>query len=57
MFHKISVDLQEKFAEAVTKISDKSIERGMLRAYSRDNLGDYDESLIPESIDCRRRFK
>ena len=43
-------DLREKFATAVDNISLNSIQRGFIRAYSKDKTGDENMEMIPESL-------
>ena len=40
----------ENFENAVDDISLNAIQRGFVRAYSRDAKGDVDMELVPESI-------
>ena len=47
---KSNNDLQEKPVEAVNAISLDSIQRGSLRAYSRDAKGNVKENLIPDTL-------
>ena len=49
-FPKNNEDLVQKCKAAFRKISLDSIQRGFMRAYSRDADGNVDESIIPESI-------
>ena len=44
-------DLKNKFQDAVNKISFDSIQRGFLRAYSKNEEGSEDSSLIPDSLE------
>ena len=43
-------ELLEYFNDAVDEISLNAIQRGFVRAYSRDSKGDVDMELVPESI-------
>jgi hypothetical protein len=43
-------DVKAKFKAAKEKISPRAIQKGFLRSYSRDENGDLDEDLIPDSI-------
>ena len=43
-------DLEDKVTDAVNSISLNDIQRRFMRAYSRDENGDENPSLIPESI-------
>ena len=49
-FPKSNDDLEDKVTDAVNSISLNAIQRGFMRAYSRDENGDEDPSLIPETI-------
>ena len=44
-------DLQNKFQDAVNKISLDSIQHGFIRAYSKNEGGSEDSSLIPDSLE------
>ena len=44
-------DLKNKFQDAVSKISLDSIQRGFIRAYSKNEEGSEDSSLIPDSLE------
>ena len=49
-FPKSNDDLEDKVTDAVDSISLNAIQRGPIQAYSRDENGDENPSLIPESI-------
>ena len=49
-FPKGDIDLENKFQTAVNYISVGAIQRGFLRAYSRDSKGNDDKSLIPDAL-------
>ena len=49
-FPKNNDDLQQKFKTAVSRITERSIQRGFMRAYSRDAKGDENSSLVPLSL-------
>ena len=44
-------DLKNKFQDAVNKISLDSIQRGFIRAYSKNEERSEDSSLIPDSLE------
>ena len=44
-------DLKNKFQDAGNKISLDSIQRGFIRAYSKNEEGSEDSSLIPGSLE------
>ena len=44
-------DLKNKFQDAVNKISLDSIQRGFIRAYSKNEEESEDSSLIPDSLE------
>ena len=44
-------DLKNKFQDAVNKISLESIQRGFIRAYSKNEERSEDSSLIPDSLE------
>ena len=44
-------DLKNKFQDAVNKISLDSIQRRFIRAYSKNEEGSEDSSLIPDSLE------
>jgi len=43
-------DLRLKFQRAIDQITPREIQKGFRRAYSRNEFGDQDDSLIPEPI-------
>tara|TARA_B100000809_G_C15108852_1_gene519778 strand:+ start:280 stop:1722 length:1443 start_codon:yes stop_codon:yes gene_type:complete len=47
---KHTEDLVSKFNTAVTKVSDEAIQKGFIRAYSRDAFGNEDDSLVPNTL-------
>ena len=49
-FPKGDIDLENKFQTVVNDISLDTIQRGSLRAYSRDSKGNDDKSLIPDAL-------
>ena len=49
-FPKNNEELKEKFNKAVAQIDERRIQRGFIRAYSRDKKGDEDSSLVPLSL-------
>ena len=49
-FPKGDIDLENKFQTAVNDISLDTIQRGSLRAYSRDSKGNDEKSLIPDAL-------
>ena len=49
-FPKGDIALENKFQTAVNDISLDTIQRGSLRAYSRDSKGNDDKSLIPDAL-------
>ena len=49
-FPKGDIDLENKFQTAVNDISLDTIQRGSLRAYSRDSKGNDDKSLIADAL-------
>ena len=49
-FPRSNDDLEDKVTDAVNSIFLNAIQRGFMRAYSRDENGDEDPSFIPESI-------
>merc|ERR1712000_803871 len=49
-FPKNNEELKVKFNKAVAQIDERSIQRGFIRAYSRDKKGDEDPSLVPLSL-------
>ena len=49
-FPKGDINLENKFQIAVNDISLDTIQRGSLRAYSRDSKGNDDKSLISDAL-------
>ena len=49
-FPKNNDDLQQKFKNSVSRITERSIQRCFMRAYSRDAKSDENSSLVPLSL-------